>query len=148
MYVFYINGGHVEKRFSKEFVNFICGGRIRHDIKSEDCTRKRLVIGSRYAARKLLAANKCVFWPDGTRFRCKLIESGLHRRQQRRPLKHRLSTRTRSISPLRNDAPSPMPAAADDDWYNNASFVEVDIEGGDDGDTLDSLHDDLQILSL
>ncbi|QNV47845.1 late expression factor 6 [Alphabaculovirus altersperidaniae] len=81
MYVFYINGSHVEKRFGREFINFICGGKIKYDIKSEECTRKRLVVKSNYAAKKLLSANGRAYWPDGTKFRCKQLKTDNNRRR-------------------------------------------------------------------
>ncbi|AYN45075.1 lef-6 [Alphabaculovirus alterspexiguae] len=121
MYVFYINGSHIEKRFGKEFINYICGGKIRHDIKSEDCTRKRLVVKSRYAANKLLDANGQCYWPDGTRFRCKLIKR-----------KQDADYRKKECCKYFRSTPSPMPPPQiEDDWYNSATFVDVNLDEDD-----------------
>ncbi|QAT90413.1 LEF-6 [Spodoptera exempta nucleopolyhedrovirus] len=127
MYVFYINGSHVEKRFGKEFLNYICGGKIRHDIKSEDCTRKRLVVKSRYAANKLLDANGKCYWPDGTRFKCKLIKRNDNdRRKKEKKVSGECCKHFRSSPGHRPVSP---PAPIEDDWYNNATFVDVNLDG-------------------
>ncbi|AIZ48694.1 lef-6 [Agrotis segetum nucleopolyhedrovirus B] len=172
MYVFYINGGHVEKRFSREFVNYICGGKIKHDIKSDECTRKRLVVRSGYAARKLMAANNNVFWPDGTRFQCKLLTP--RRNYDRGFSSKRVCSSTTKENRcasvpivVERQSPrhcvfqdkkyrSPSPALSDD-WYNSTSFVDVDLVGDDvektsyfdnNKATMESLHHDLRVLSV
>ena len=134
MYVFYINGSHVEKRFGREFINFICGGKIKQDIKSEESTRKRLVVKSSYAAKKLLSANGRAFWPDGTRFRCKQLKTENHRlRRRRRCHEEQLCCKSRrSSSHYRCRSKSPPEEAAGDDWYNNASFIDINFDNFND----------------
>lgn len=140
MYVFYINGSHVEKRFGREFINFICGGKIKHDIKSEECTRKRVVVRSSYAAKKLLAANGRAFWPDGTKFRCKQLRPNNHRRR-RDDIKTSSSSYHLSAgggggggnsvndelccdkSRRRQSSP-----ALSEDWYNSTAFIDINFD--------------------
>jgi hypothetical protein len=110
MYTFYINGNNIEKRFGREFINHICGGNIMKDIRIDECTRKKIVLDSSYAADKLRRVSHRVFWPDGTLFKCKLVKSVVP--NIRRP----------SLSPYRSD----------EDWYASASFVDVDLEEFDD----------------
>jgi hypothetical protein len=166
MYVFYINGGHVEKRFGREFINYICGGKIRHDIKADKCTRKRFIVTSRYAADKLVAANKHAVWPDGTTFKCRLLKFNPDRRNKnhnnnddddnnddrvasRREFYRR---RCRSDTPHQNKlliaryTPSPALSEPDDKWYTSTSFIELDNDD-DNNDTLENLHRDLRNLS-
>lgn len=168
MYVFYINGGRVEKRFGREFVNYVCGGKIKQDIKADECTRKRVVVRSRYAAKKLLEANNRVYWPDGTLFQCKLMKpdrrSPLHRvmkhfgRNTDRKKDNRDDDFTRRERPERTYVKfrSPSPVLTDD-WYNSEAFIDVDLGDGDDDKkslfginehSLDSLHRELHTMSL
>ncbi|ACI28848.1 agip147 [Agrotis ipsilon multiple nucleopolyhedrovirus] len=168
MYVFYINGGHVEKRFSREFVNYICGGKIKQDIKADECTRKRLVVRSGYAARKLMAVNNSVFWPDGTRFQCKLLTPRDRSKRlcsstttkEDRPASAPIASprRHRTFRDRCSKYRSPSPALSDD-WYNTTAFVDVDLVADDDDNekisyfdnneaTIDSLHHDLRVLSM
>ncbi|QEI03647.1 LEF-6 [Rachiplusia nu nucleopolyhedrovirus] len=195
-YIFYINGENVDKKFAKQFVDHVCNGKIKNAINVEECTRKRLVISSRDAAEELLAVNRQVFWPDGTLFRCKLIQKPSKRsfsikerestpfprrrwdKQQipsyvsyyrnekypqhyedqtyserenkyskrRRDSKNsnvsfqkedRYSKRLRSLTPISNDhdrlnVDNGNPGNdKDDDWYNSAAFVDVDIGSPD-----------------
>ncbi|AUV65402.1 LEF-6 [Alphabaculovirus myunipunctae] len=151
MYVFYINGGHVQKRFGREFINYICGGKIRQDICVDRCTRKRCVVWSRYAADKLLAANQSAFWPDGTTFRCRLMRrsdrgkpSSRRHRQFRRsdtPIPSRKSTfvdNNRDDDDDEDDfddyddkinanAEDDVDDDDDDKWYTSAKFVDIDF---------------------
>ncbi|ACI47499.1 LEF-6 [Spodoptera litura nucleopolyhedrovirus II] len=139
MYVFYINGSNVEKRFGREFINFICGGKIKHDIKSDECTRKRVVVRSSYAAKKLLAANGRAFWPDGTKFRCKQLKPDNRRpRYDSGSNKYGGGSSSKLLSSsydccdkvsgggggnYRSQSP-----AASEDWYNSASFIDINFE--------------------
>ncbi|QEI03489.1 LEF-6 [Spodoptera cosmioides nucleopolyhedrovirus] len=147
MYVFYINGSHVEKRFGREFINFICGGKIKHDIKSEECTRKRVVVRSSYAAKKLLAANGRAFWPDGTKFRCKQLkpDNNNHRRRYDKykpssSSSYHLSSggggnsgggdelccdKKSAGSNCRRRHSSP---ALSEDWYNSTAFIDINFD--------------------
>ncbi|WBB27251.1 LEF-6 [Mythimna sequax nucleopolyhedrovirus] len=139
MYVFYINGGNVEKRFSREFINFICGGKIKHDIKADQCTRKRCVVSSRYAADKLLAASHRAYWPDGSKFKCKLVHREAKRRRSNTPLPQKCHVRS-----VKCRAPS-IELEDNDNWYTSTSFI--DIHHDDDDNTLESLHRDLHDLT-
>lgn len=145
MYVFYINGSHVEKRFSREFINFICGGKIKQDIKADQCTRKRCVVSTRYAADKLLAANHRAYWPDGSKFKCKLVQRDSRRRRSDTPLPRR--PLSRSIKSHKYRAPSAALSELEDNdnWYTSTSFI--DIHSNEDN-TLEALHRDLHDLTI
>ncbi|AIE47853.1 lef6 [Peridroma alphabaculovirus] len=137
MYVFRINGGRVEKRFGREFINYICGGKIKRDLKSNECTRKRIVVTTRYAADKLLAAHRRAVWPDGTTFECEL-----QRRRRTSGCKPLASRSTRSPrryksppAPATPPSSSPLPPLSpviSEDWYS--SFMDISIHGDDDDD--------------
>ncbi|AXU41724.1 LEF-6 [Spodoptera eridania nucleopolyhedrovirus] len=144
MYVFYINGSNVEKRFGREFINFICGGKIKHDIKSDECTRKRVVVRSSYAAKKLLAANGRAFWPDGTKFRCKQLKPDNRRPRYDSGSNKYGSSSSKLLSSSydccdkglsggsvgvggESNYRSQSPAVSED-WYNSASFIDINFE--------------------
>nr|QRN46241.1 LEF-6 [Spodoptera frugiperda multiple nucleopolyhedrovirus] len=149
MYVFYINGTNVEKRFGQEFINFICGGKIKHEIEHEECTRKKLVVRSSYAAKKLLSVNGKAFWPDGTRFRCKQINSKRfdhhhhhhhhHRRQRRHSYENDCCTKKlASSSTYENNSNNGgggsnsrpfSPTLSNKEWY--ASYDNINFDEGD-----------------
>ncbi|ABM45838.1 late expression factor 6 [Spodoptera frugiperda multiple nucleopolyhedrovirus] len=148
MYVFYINGTNVEKRFGQEFINFICGGKIKHEIEHEECTRKKLVVRSSYAAKKLLSVNGKAFWPDGTRFRCKQINSRRfdhhhhhhhhhHRRQRRHSYENDCCTKKlASSSTYENNSNNGgsnsrpfSPTLSNKEWY--ASYDNINFDEGD-----------------
>nr|ADV91361.1 lef-6 [Spodoptera frugiperda multiple nucleopolyhedrovirus]AFH59072.1 lef-6 [Spodoptera frugiperda multiple nucleopolyhedrovirus]QED40328.1 LEF-6 [Spodoptera frugiperda multiple nucleopolyhedrovirus] len=149
MYVFYINGTNVEKRFGQEFINFICGGKIKHEIEHEECTRKKLVVRSSYAAKKLLSVNGKAFWPDGTRFRCKQINSRRfdhhhhhhhhHRRQRRHSYENDCCTKKlASLSTYENNSNNGgggsnsrpfSPTLSNKEWY--ASYDNINFDEGD-----------------
>ncbi|AKN80628.1 Late expression factor 6 [Perigonia lusca single nucleopolyhedrovirus] len=74
---FEINGATVEKKFAREFIDYICGGDIAHDIVWDQCTRKRLIVMGQYAAKRLLHANSRYYWPDGRVFKCKIIKDDI-----------------------------------------------------------------------
>ncbi|AAF33656.1 ORF127 lef6 [Spodoptera exigua multiple nucleopolyhedrovirus] len=139
MYVFYINGSHVEKRFGREFINFICGGKIKHDIEPEQCTRKRVVVKSSYAAKKLLAANGRAFWPDGTKFRCKQLNNH-HQHHHHLYRRRRDGIKTSSSLHHRGgdgnsvnddelccDRRQSSPAFSED-WYNSTAFIDINFD--------------------
>nr|QED40186.1 LEF-6 [Spodoptera frugiperda multiple nucleopolyhedrovirus] len=149
MYVFYINGTNVEKRFGQEFINFICGGKIKHEIEHEECTRKKLVVRSSYAAKKLLSVNGKAFWPDGTRFRCKQINSRRfdhhhhhhhhHRRQRRHSYENDCCTKKlASSSTYENNSNNGgggsnsrpfSPTLSNKEWY--ASYDNINFDESD-----------------
>nr|ACA02685.1 LEF-6 [Spodoptera frugiperda multiple nucleopolyhedrovirus]QWS70886.1 late expression factor 6 [Spodoptera frugiperda multiple nucleopolyhedrovirus] len=147
MYVFYINGTNVEKRFGQEFINFICGGKIKHEIEHEECTRKKLVVRSSYAAKKLLSVNGKAFWPDGTRFRCKQINNRRfdhhhhhhhhHRRQRRHSYENDCCTKKlASSSTYENNSNNGgsnsrpfSPTLSNKEWY--ASYDNINFDEGD-----------------
>ncbi|AKR17286.1 LEF-6 [Urbanus proteus nucleopolyhedrovirus] len=72
-YVVYINGTEVQKKFSKQFINYITDYKIYDDILWEESTRQKLVMLSRFAVDALLKMSRRVYWPNGTLFKCKLI---------------------------------------------------------------------------
>ncbi|ABF47362.1 LEF-6 [Clanis bilineata nucleopolyhedrovirus] len=73
MYAFSINGGDVQKRFAHKFIDYICKNTIKDYIISDQCTRKQIVVSTKYAASQLMRANKNYFWPNGRRFKCSPI---------------------------------------------------------------------------
>lgn len=75
-YVVNFNGGNIEKKFTREFLNFVCNNEINDAVLWHNCTRKRLIVTSRRAVDQLLALNKRVFWPEGKVFRCYLRNGG------------------------------------------------------------------------
>jgi hypothetical protein len=70
VFIIHFNGENVDKKFSKEFLNHVCGGRIVEHVDWNTSTRKRLTVLSYHVANKLLNLNQKVVWPDGTPFKC------------------------------------------------------------------------------
>nr|AGE61432.1 LEF-6 [Chrysodeixis chalcites nucleopolyhedrovirus] len=138
-FVFYVNGENVDKKFIKNFINHVCGGRIKADIKHDKCTRKRIVLTSSYAANKLIAVNRRVYWPDGSLFKCKLTEAPRRRsRNDRRRQRHDFESCHHIFDDLKQNYSSTSVGDTkvskhDDDWYNSATFIDVDLGGGGGG---------------
>ncbi|AOL56741.1 LEF-6 [Chrysodeixis includens nucleopolyhedrovirus] len=139
-FVFYVNGENVDKKFIKDFINHVCGGRIKADIEHDKCTRKRIVLTSRYAANKLMAVNRRVYWPDGSLFKCKLKRPyrktrDIRRCRRRHSYNHIFDNLKQDCSSIAfrsaavNDDHT-KDSKLDDDWYNSATFIDVDL-GGD-----------------
>nr|QBI90244.1 lef-6 [Trichoplusia ni single nucleopolyhedrovirus] len=142
-FVFYVNGENVDKKFIKDFINHVCGGRIRTDIRHDKCTRKRIVLTSRYAANKLMAVNRRVYWPDGSLFKCKLTEAPKRRSRDGRRRRRRQDFESCHHSSIFDDLKQNCSSSAfrsatvgdtkdskfDDDWYNSATFIDVDLDG-------------------
>ncbi|QUJ09243.1 lef6 protein [Gynaephora ruoergensis nucleopolyhedrovirus] len=87
MYFFHINGADIEKRFAREFLNYVLGEDCDNQIDWRFCTRKRLAVLTKNAANRLESVNdKTVFWPNGKPFRCRRIvnEDFDRRRRPRR----------------------------------------------------------------
>ncbi|AKC91745.1 lef6 [Lambdina fiscellaria nucleopolyhedrovirus] len=70
-FVFRINAGDIKKQFAHIYIDYVCGGGILHHIETQHCTRKRLVVRSNEAARKLERIDRCFWWPTGRRLRCR-----------------------------------------------------------------------------
>jgi hypothetical protein len=70
VFIINFNGENVDKKFSKEFLNHVCGGRMVEHVDWNASTRKRLTVLSYHVANKLLNLNQKVVWPDGTPFKC------------------------------------------------------------------------------
>ncbi|AAC70223.1 late expression factor 6 [Lymantria dispar multiple nucleopolyhedrovirus] len=79
-----INGGRYEKRFTKEFLTFVCGKRIDGQVRWDRCTRKLLSVATDGAVERLLRLDRRAFWPDGAAFRCSLDRRRRPRRRRRR----------------------------------------------------------------
>ncbi|AKN81070.1 Late expression factor 6 [Lonomia obliqua multiple nucleopolyhedrovirus] len=93
-YMFY-NGYNVEKRFSKEYLNFIFRDYIAryHDnnvlwpdfkpnIDWNGSTRKQLCVLNKKVYSKLLQCSNKYFWPNGEKFICRQYKNYQQRRHQ------------------------------------------------------------------
>jgi hypothetical protein len=91
VFIVYFNGENVDKKFSKEFINHVCGGRIVDHVDWTASTRKKLIVLSYHVVNKLLNLNQKVVWPDGTPFKCHHYRqhSDGHRKRHGRFFKHR-----------------------------------------------------------
>ncbi|AXS67676.1 lef-6 [Cryptophlebia peltastica nucleopolyhedrovirus] len=113
MYIFHINGTNYAKRFTKEFLNHVCGGRL--DIDWDSCTRKKLILHCRYTANRLLNVNRRVYWPSGEPFKCYLVRNGFH------------NNRHRVKIPEKTPAAVETSENVDEDWYENGSIIDVEV---------------------
>ncbi|AUF81560.1 late expression factor 6 [Malacosoma neustria nucleopolyhedrovirus] len=91
IFIIYFNGENVDKKFSKEFLNHVCGGRIVDHVDWNASTRKRLTVLSYHVVNKLLNLNQKVVWPDGTPFKCyhHRQHSDKHKKRNDRFSRHR-----------------------------------------------------------
>ncbi|AEN03948.1 late expression factor 6 [Helicoverpa armigera NPV NNg1] len=113
-YVVYINGAQIEKRFSREFILFVCGPAIRDCVIWSECSRKRLVVTSRWAADRFAELNQRVFWPSGERFECRVYST---RQMTSPPVRKRRHYKHQQYLQKRSFSPPPLPPLTSDSDY-------------------------------
>ncbi|QHB21714.1 lef6 [Artaxa digramma nucleopolyhedrovirus] len=92
-YCVFINGADIEKKFARDFINYVVGGDCDNQIEWNRCTRKRLAVTSKNVVERLERVNGTVYWPSGKPFRCRRVRTHDDKRRQT------TTTTTRHLSP-------------------------------------------------
>ncbi|ACF05320.1 LEF-6 [Adoxophyes orana nucleopolyhedrovirus] len=130
--MFQYNGVNFAKKFTKEFLNHVCGGHV--DIDWDKCTRKRLVINSPNTAHRLLNINQRVYWPNGEIFICYPISTTYVKKYNKKKLRTatnwpKENTNNVSVANIKKEVPVDT-----DNWYESGSIVDVQLCYDDDND--------------
>lgn len=152
-FVFYYNGGNVNKRFTREFLLYVLDTNlVKHHINWDQSGRKRLIVTSRSMADRLLHVNQQVYWPNGELFKCKLIENSRRERHRLHQHYHHDYHRNRhhhrsdnnhfhksSVNSKENTNLKNIKMNNDEnyDWYTNG-FVDIKL-CGDETDTEENM---------
>ncbi|AHH82599.1 LEF-6 [Buzura suppressaria nucleopolyhedrovirus] len=148
-YVFYYNGGNVNKRFTREFLLYVLDTNlVKHHINWNQSGRKRLMVTSRSMADRLLHINQQIYWPNGELFKCKLLDGGCHderfyRRRQHYNHDYKSNVRKETTQTRNTEA------RGDEiyDWYTNG-FVDIKLGESDNEENMGSLDQDIDKLRL